>query len=245
MEPCVEAAALIELSPRSKARKARRDYKEKQKEADPEGWKLKRAAEAKTTYENKKARLAASALATVGSSTTPEGALPAPPPLPPNQPPTPSLPLLPPQPDAALQLTPPPPHPDDANLHLSLPYGLVPPPTPFYSAVPPPPPLPHAAPAKPRGTSASLHTVDELRKHSERLEEYLRLLFRGVDNATADVIERRADVAWSAKDPELLKKIVHCSGDADKCWCCGCYTMRCLKPMVMARQFWAKEVGHD
>ena len=229
MEPCVEAAALIELSPRSKARKARRDYKEKQKEADPEGWKLKRAAEAKTTYENKKARLAASALATVGSSTTPEGALPAPPPLPPNQPPTPSLPLLPPQPDAALQLTPPPPHPDDANLHLSLPYGLVPPPTPFYSAVPPPPPLPHAAPAKPRGTSASLHTVDELRKHSERLEEYLRLLFRGVDNATADVIERRADVAWSAKDPELLKKIVHCSGDADKCWCCGCYTMRCLR----------------
>ena len=87
--------------------------------------------------------------------------------------------------------------------------------------------------------------MDELRKHSERLEEYLRLIFRGVDNATADVIERRADVAWSAKDPELLKKIVHCSGDADKCWCCGCYTMRCLKPMVMARQFWAKEVGHD
>ena len=109
MEPWEEAATLLELSPRSKARKARRDYKEKQKEADPEGWKLKRAAEAKTTYENKKARLAASALATVGSSTTPEEALPPLPLPPPNQPPTSSLPLLPTQPDAALQLTPPPP----------------------------------------------------------------------------------------------------------------------------------------
>jgi hypothetical protein len=49
MEPWEEAATLLELSPRSKARKARRDYKEKQKKADPEGWKLKRAAEAKTT----------------------------------------------------------------------------------------------------------------------------------------------------------------------------------------------------
>ena len=34
MEPWEEAATLLELSPRSKARKARRDYKEKQKAAD-------------------------------------------------------------------------------------------------------------------------------------------------------------------------------------------------------------------